>query len=113
MISPLSRSLTSAPPSGRNASPHGTWRPVITVRGLLRSGAPRWGVNDPSVRGSGGTVEAEGAAAAEVASTCGAEPLVQAERNAAPAAIATIRVRGAVVIGIHCHAPAKFTRFPA
>ena len=52
-------------------------------------------------------------AAAEESSTCGDESFVQAERSAAPAAIATRRERGAVVIGIQCHGPAKFTRFPA
>ena len=43
LIRPVARSETSASPSGRNATPHGTLRPVATTLGIAdRGGGGGW-----------------------------------------------------------------------
>jgi hypothetical protein len=107
-MSALSRSLTSADPSGRKASPHGTSSPLTIVCGLLRSGRPA----ALDAAAEGWVVAAEGGA--KVASPRGsaASPSEQATRRKAPAVATTRRARAAGVIDPPCHGPANFTRFP-
>src|SRR5262245_52886314 len=102
---PLSRSLTSALPSGRNAKPHGTSRPPATVLGVERLTSPD-GEAEVEARG---VEEGAGAGGCPVGAVdAGSDE--QAVSRAAPAAASRSRVP--VVIAQRCHDPANFTGSP-
>src|SRR5690349_4959795 len=103
---PLLRSATSALPSGRKASPHGTSMPVATVSGADRSGVPpvdgaaEAGAVEAGAAEAGGVSRGSGAAVGSVSE--------QAARNAMPAAVMArfqrLLVRSAVDISPRCPA---------
>src|SRR5690242_1466331 len=125
---PVSRSATSALPSGRNASPHGVVRPVATVSGADRSGVPEGdgavgGTEPPAADAGAGTATLGAGAGAGVAPL----PLEHAASTAVPAAATDIgripavrlccrrrlvlgtarRTRPRAVMRLPCHAGVK------